>query len=143
MRSSIIHPEMTVQETVARWPATRVVFERYGIPTQTTPSPVWETIEQAASVQGHWAADKLLGELNQTIGRHADIQPEMPIVEVVTAYPSTRTVFRRYGIPCQLDRIAHWETIEQAAAARGCWATDALLGELNKFGKPRDYPVSS
>jgi hypothetical protein len=87
MRSSI-HPEMTVQETVARWPATRVVFERYGIPTQTIPSPVWETIEQAASVQGHWAADKLLGELNQTIGRHADIQPEMPVVEVVTIYPA-------------------------------------------------------
>lgn len=131
MRSSI-RPEMTVQEAVARWPATRAVFERYGIPTQTAPSPAWETIEQAAAVQGHWAADQLLGKLIQAVGRQADIQPEMPFVEVVTTYPATRAIFERYGIPYQFDRIASWETIEQAAAARGHWATDALLDELNK-----------
>ncbi len=130
MRSSI-RPEMTVQEVVDRWPATRAVFERYGIPTQTAPFPVWETIEQAAVAQGHWSADQLLGELNQATGRQADIQPETPILEVVTTYPATRAIFERYGIPCQIDRIAPWETIDQAAAARGHWAADALLDELN------------
>lgn len=130
MRSSI-RPEMTVQEVVDRWPATRAVFERYGIPTQTAPFPVWETIEQAAVAQGHWSADQLLGELNQATGRQADIQSETPILEVVTTYPATRAIFERYGILCQIDRIAPWETIDQAAAARGHWAADALLDELN------------
>lgn len=46
-------------------------------------------------------------------------------------YPATRAIFERYNIPCQADRIATWETIEQAAAARGHWATDALLDELS------------
>jgi hypothetical protein len=122
---------MTVQETVDRWPATRAVFERYGIPTQTAPSPAWETIEQAAVAQGHWSADQLLGELNRAAGGQADIQAETSVVEVVMTYPATRAIFERHNIPCQADRIALWETIEQAAAARGHWVTDALLDELN------------
>ena len=130
MRSSI-RPEMTVQEAVDRLPATRAVFERYGIPTETASSPVWETIEQAAAAQGHWSADQLLGELNQTADRQADIQLETPIVEIVRTYPATRAIFERYGIPCQVDRIAPWETVEQAAAARGHWTADTLLDELN------------
>jgi hypothetical protein len=122
---------MTVQEAVKRWPATRAVFERYGIPTETTTSPVWETIEQATAAQGHWSADQLLGELNRAAGGQADIQAETPIVEVVMAYPTTRAIFERYGIPCPADRIAPWETIEQAAAARGHWAADELSDELS------------
>jgi hypothetical protein len=122
---------MTVQETVDRWAATRAVFERYGIPTQTIPSPAWETTEQAAAAQGHWSADQLLGELNQATGGQPDIQPETPIVEIVTTYPATRTIFVRYGIPYYVDRIAPWETIEQAAAARGHWAADSLLDDLD------------
>ena len=46
-------------------------------------------------------------------------------------YPTTRAVFERYDIPCPVDRITLWETIEQAAAARGYWAADALLDELS------------
>ena len=130
MRSPV-RPQMTVQETVARWPATRAVFERYGIPTQTAPSPAWETIEQAAAGQGHWSATQLLGELNRAAGGQADIQADTPIVEVVTTYLATRAIFERYNIACQADRIALWETIEQAAAARGHWAADALLDELS------------
>ena len=130
MRSSI-RPEMSVQQVVDRWPTTRAVFERYGIPTQTASCPIWETIEQAAAAQCLWSADQLVGELNQAAGRQADIQPETSIVEVVTTYPATRAILDRYGIPFQIDRIAPWETIEQAAAARGHWVTDALLDELN------------
>ena len=65
--------QITVQEAVDRWPETRAIFERYGIPTETAPSPVWETIEQATAVQGHWFVDQLLGELNQAAGGQADI----------------------------------------------------------------------
>jgi hypothetical protein len=124
---------MTVQEVVNRWPATCAVFERYGIPTKTAPSPVWETVEQAAAAQGHWSADQLLGELNLATGGQADIQTETPIVEIVTNFPATRTIFVRYGISYYADRIAAWETIEQAAAARGHWAADSLLDELNRL----------
>jgi hypothetical protein len=122
---------MTVQETVDGWPATRAVFERYGIPTQTTHSPGWETIEQASAAQGHWSADQLLSELNRAVGRQADFKAETPIVEVVKTHPATHAIFARYNIPSQADRIALWETIEQAAAARGHWASDGLLDELN------------
>jgi hypothetical protein len=128
---SPIRLEMTVQEVVKRWPATRPVFRRYGIPTETAACPNWETIEQAAAAQGHWAADQLIGELNQAAGVCADIQPDAPIVEVVRACPATRAIFERYGIFWQADRIAPWESIEQAAAARGHWAADSLLEELN------------
>jgi hypothetical protein len=129
MRSPV-RPQMTVQETVDRWPATRAVFERYGIPTQSTSSPGWETIYKASAAKGHWAADQLLGELDQATGGQADIQAESPIVEAVMTSPATVAIFKRYDILCQPDRIGLWETIEQAAAARGHWATDALLEEL-------------
>jgi hypothetical protein len=122
--------QMTVREAVDRLPSTRAVFERYGIPTQSNPSSGWETIEQASAAQGHWAADQLLGELDQATGGRVDIQAETPVVEAVTAYPATRAIFERYHIPCQANRIALWENIEQAAAARGHWAADALLDEL-------------
>ena len=64
----------------------------------------------------------------------ANLQLDMPVAEVVVAYPATRAVFKCYGIPCQVDRITPWETIEQAAAARGHWAADSLLDELNAPG---------
>lgn len=128
---SAVHPETTVREAVARWPATRSVFERYGIPIEIASCPAWETIEQAAAAQGHWAAEQLIGELNQVVGRKAGIQPNAPVIEVVAAYPATQVVFERFGIPCQAGRVASWETIEQAAAAQGHWAIDGLLDELN------------
>jgi len=131
MMNISIHAEMTVKETLDRCPATRAVFGRYGIPTQSVPSPLWETIEQAVAAQGHWPADQLLAELTQATGGQADIQPETSIVATVTTYRATRAIFERYGIPCQIDRIVPWETIEQAAAARGHWVADALLDELN------------
>jgi hypothetical protein len=128
---AFIHLEMTVQEVIEHWPATRAVFERHGIPTQTAPVPVWETIEAAAAAHGHWATDQLIGELNHAAGGQADIQPDIPIAELARAYPATQAVLDRYAIPYQANRGAHWETIEQAAATRGHWATDTLLDDLN------------
>ncbi len=66
MRSSI-RPEVNVQGVIDRWPTTRAVFERYGIPTQTVSCPIWETIEQSAAARGHWATDALLDELNAVL----------------------------------------------------------------------------
>jgi hypothetical protein len=126
-----IHVEMTVLEVVERWPATRAVFQRCGIPTQATNCPAWETVEQAAAAHGHRAADRLLAELKEAAGPGAGIQADTPVIQTVTIHPATQSVFERYDIPCQVDRVTVWETIEQAAAARGHWAADALLDELN------------
>lgn len=122
---------MTVREVVQRCLAAQAVFHRYGIPTQLTSCPGWETVEQAAAARGCWAADQLLPELDRTAGGETVIQAHTPVVEVVAAHPAARTTFERYGIPYQPGRIAPWETIEQAAAARGHWVTDSLLDELN------------
>lgn len=131
MIEPLVRAEMTVQEVIERWPATRAVFRRYGIPTEMASSPSWETIEQAAAANGHWAADRLVGELNWAAGGRANIQADTAVVQVAAAYPATQAVFERYGIPCQSNRTPLWETIEQAAAARGHRADDSLLNELN------------
>ncbi len=59
------------------------------------------------------------------------IQLDASVIEVVAAHAATQAVLERFGIPCQADRVAPLETIEQAVATRGYWATDALLDELN------------
>jgi hypothetical protein len=131
MIEPLVRTEMTVQEVIERWPATRAAFRRYGIPTEMASSPSWETIEQAAAANGHWAADRLVGELNQAAGGRANIQADAAVVQMATVYPATQAIFERYGIPCQSDCTPLWETIEQAAASRGHWADDSLLNELN------------
>jgi hypothetical protein len=83
------------------------------------------------AAHGYWAADQLVGELDQTTGGKAKIQAGTPVIEVVMTYPATQAIFERYGILYQADRVAPWETVEQAAAARGHWAADLLLAELN------------
>jgi iron-sulfur cluster repair protein YtfE (RIC family) len=122
---------MTVREVVQRCPAGQAIFRRYGIPTQITSCPGWETVEQAAAAHGCWAADQLLPELDRMAGDKTIIHAHTSVVEIVATHPAARTTFERYGIPYQPGRIAHWETIEQAAAARGHWVTDSLLDELN------------
>jgi hypothetical protein len=72
-----------------------------------------------------------VAELNEIAGGEADIEAHMPVVEVLTTHPATQAIFERHSILCQPDRIAPWETIQQAAAARGHWATDSLLDTLN------------
>lgn len=126
-----IHSGMTVLEVVQRWPVTRAVFGRFGIPVRTARLSGWESIEQAAAAHGYWAADQLLAELNRSAGGETDIEAHMPVFEVVTTRPVTRAIFERHGILCHADRIAPWETVQQAAAARGHWAAGSLLEALN------------
>lgn len=61
-----IRPSMAVSLVAERWPATRQVFERYGIPWQDSPVPFWEPIAQAAAARGYGPTDqqRLLDELN-------------------------------------------------------------------------------
>jgi hypothetical protein len=127
-----IHAGMTVLEVAQRWPTTRAVFGRFGIPVQTSRRSGWESIEQAAAAHGYWTADQLLAELNQIAGGETDIEAHMPVLEVVTTRPATQAIFERHGILCQADRIAPWETLGQAAAARGHWAAGSLLEALNR-----------
>lgn len=57
------------------------------------------------------------------------ITKEMGIMEVVNQYPQTVQVFRNFGMGC-LCAAAHFETIEQGAAAHGM-DIPALMEALN------------
>ncbi len=56
------------------WPATRAVFERYGIPWHDSPVPFWEPISQAAAARGLGPAAlaRLVAELNEATGSHPE-----------------------------------------------------------------------
>jgi hypothetical protein len=49
------------------WPATRAVFDKYGISWEDSPVPYWEPIAQAAAAHGWgpWDQRRLLDELNE------------------------------------------------------------------------------
>jgi predicted TIM-barrel fold metal-dependent hydrolase len=61
---------MAVSEVADSWPATRTVFDRYGIPWKDSPVPSWEPIVQAAAVRGYGPAaqQRLVDELNAAVG---------------------------------------------------------------------------
>jgi hypothetical protein len=61
------------------------------------------------------------------------IAATMSTLAVAAAWPQTRTVFTRHGIPCDDSPVPFWEPIAQAAAARGLApaALARLVGELN------------
>jgi hypothetical protein len=126
-----IRPDTCVRQVIERWPATRAVFQSYAIPTETAAHPAWETIEGAAAARGYWAADRLMSELIQATGVRAKLRLDTSLVELVRTYPTAAAVLERYSIHPSAESIASWESIEQAAAARGQWAVDGLLEELN------------
>jgi hypothetical protein len=64
----------------------------------------------------------------------AAITAVMSTQAVAAAWPETKTVFARHGIPCEDSPVPAWEPVAQAAAARGL-APDALarlVAELNE-----------
>jgi len=65
-----IHGFMAISLVAEQWPATRKVFERYGIPWQDSPVPFWEPIVQAAAARGYGPTEqqRLLDELNRAAG---------------------------------------------------------------------------
>ncbi len=59
------------------------------------------------------------------------ITKEMSIMEVVEKYPQTAAVFQRHGMGCLGCAAAHFENIDQGAAAHGI-KIEALITDLNK-----------
>ena len=59
------------------------------------------------------------------------ITKEMGIMEVVQKYPETVEVFRAFGMGCIGCAAAHFENIEQGAAAHGM-DVPKLMEALNK-----------
>lgn len=62
------------------------------------------------------------------------IAAAMSTVAVAAAWPQTRAVFARHGIPCDDSPVLYWKPIAQAAAARGLTpdALALLVAELNE-----------
>jgi hypothetical protein len=62
--------EMAVAVIAERWPDTRRVFERHGIPWLDSPAPEWEPVRQAAAARGLGPAElmRLMAELREAIG---------------------------------------------------------------------------
>ncbi len=77
-------------------------------------------------------------------GDEETILPNMAVAAVALAWPSTRSVFDRHGIPWQDQAVPYWEPILQAAAVRGYGPDQQarLLGELAEAARadagPRD-----
>jgi uncharacterized protein len=65
-----IHELMAVRAVAGAWPATRPIFEHYGITWRDAPVPYWEPILQAAAASGMGPAQmqRLLDDLNAAIG---------------------------------------------------------------------------
>jgi hypothetical protein len=68
-----------------------------------------------------------------SIEEESIIGPFMAVSEVANAWPETRKVFERYGIPWRDSPVPSWEPIVQAAAVRGYGPTaqQRLVNELN------------
>jgi hypothetical protein len=64
-----IQAESSVALTAHAHPATRAVFDRYGIPWRDQPVPVWEPIGQALAAHGYAPAiaAHILAELNEAV----------------------------------------------------------------------------
>ncbi|MGA1837095.1 amidohydrolase family protein [Herbiconiux sp. 11R-BC] len=65
-----VDPFASVALVARRYPATKPVFERFGIPHTNTTVPVWEPIVQSAAARGIPSARQaeLIDELNRVIG---------------------------------------------------------------------------
>lgn len=62
----------------------------------------------------------------------AKLTKEMGIIDVVQQYPEAARVFMEFGMGCLGCAAAHFENIEQGAAAHGI-DVDALMEALNKL----------
>ena len=65
---------MAIAAVAEKWPATRAVLDRYGLPWRDSPVAYWEPIAQAAAAHG-WppsVQQRLLQELRAAIAREGD-----------------------------------------------------------------------
>jgi hypothetical protein len=64
---------MAISAVADKWPATRAVFDKYGLPWHDSPVAFWEPIAQSAAARG-WTPtqqQRLLGELKDAIAPEA------------------------------------------------------------------------
>ena len=61
----------------------------------------------------------------------AKVTGDMSIMEVVQQWPQTAQVFMQHGMGCLGCAAAHFENIEQGAAAHGI-DVDSLISALNE-----------
>jgi predicted TIM-barrel fold metal-dependent hydrolase len=85
-----------------------------------------------AGLQGEPGSPQAWGVRGAAPG--AAIVAHMSTLAVAEAWPETRAVFARHGIPCDDSPVPFWEPIAQAAAARGLGpdALARLVAELNE-----------
>lgn len=90
----------------------------------------WEPREESHAVERR-REPPVITEIPDKAG--ATITAFMGVTLAATLWPETRSVFDRYGIPCQDSPVPFWEPIVQAAAARGLSPDRQrqLLDELN------------
>jgi len=95
-------------------------------------APAAHSSAATAGVGGSSAPAAIITEIAQPEGRQ--IEPYMAVAAVAAAWPQTRAVFDRHGIPYQDQAVPDWEPVAQAAAARGLGPTarKKLLDELNE-----------
>lgn len=109
-------------------------------PNLPAPFPAAGDASSPAREGGGQAPPLLRGE-----GAGGEVTPAMSTLLVAEAWPETRAVFARYGIPCEDSPVPFWEPISQAAAARGLGpdALARLVAELNEaIGARGDNPRS-
>lgn len=65
-------------------------------------------------------------------GDETAVSPNMAVAAVALAWPATRSVFEKHGIPWQDQAVPYWEPILQAAAVRGYGPAEQahLMAEL-------------
>lgn len=59
------------------------------------------------------------------------VTKEMSIREIVSKYPNTVSVFRKYGMECFSCLAANWDSIEEGAHAHEI-DINALIVDINK-----------
>jgi hypothetical protein len=85
--------------------------------------------EKPANPKGGWCTASSPASVADT-----KITETLSTLLVAEAWPETRAVFARHGIPCEDSPAPFWEPISQAAAARGLGpdALARLVAELNE-----------
>lgn len=83
-------------------------------------------------------ADLMPSRAQPPLHSHRSIDANTPIQALAAAWPATRPILERHGLAWQDTPVPPWESLEQAAAARGhgLAALTALIAELRDAAQP-------
>jgi len=65
----LIHPEVTIEELVARVPQAPALLRRWGIVCVQCGEPVWGTLQEVAAARGITDLGEILNELRTAMAR--------------------------------------------------------------------------